>query len=87
MLHQPPWVCGLSTILDGATLPWIDELREKGELNTHRVRSTTISHEMVVHGVATVDLLKIDVEGHFNWLCSPRSGTPRSGYRGSDFVH
>jgi FkbM family methyltransferase len=65
VLHQPPWVSGLGTILDGATLPWIDELRAKGELNTHKVRSTTISHEMAVRGLAAVDLLKIDVEGHF----------------------
>jgi len=65
VLHQPPWVSGLSTILDGSTLPWIDELRDKGELHTHKVRSTTISREMAVHGLTTVDLLKIDVEGHF----------------------
>src|SRR5882762_5555868 len=65
VLHQPPWVSGLGTILDGSTLPWIDELRDKGELHTHKVRSTTISHEMAVHGLAAVDLLKIDVEGHF----------------------
>jgi FkbM family methyltransferase len=65
VLHQPPWVSGLSTILDGATLPWIDELRDKGELYTHKVRSTTISHEIAAHGLAAVDLLKIDVEGHF----------------------
>ena len=65
VLHQPPWVAGLSTILDGATLPWIDDLRAKGELHTHKVRSTTISHEIARHGLATVDFLKIDVEGHF----------------------
>jgi FkbM family methyltransferase len=65
VLHQPPWVSGLGTILDGTTLPWIDELRAKGELNTHKVRSTTISHEMAERGLAAVDLLKIDVEGHF----------------------
>ena len=65
VLHQPPWVSGLGTILDGTTLPWIDELRAKGELDTHKVRSTTISHEMAAHGLAAVDLLKIDVEGHF----------------------
>jgi hypothetical protein len=29
------------------------------------VRSTTISREVAVHGLAAVDLLKIDVEGHF----------------------
>ena len=65
VLHQPPWVSGLSTILDGTTLPWINELRDKGELHTHKVRSTTISHEMAEHGLAAVDLLKVDVEGHF----------------------
>jgi FkbM family methyltransferase len=65
VLHQPPWVSGLGTILDGSTLPWIDELRDKGELHTHKVRSTTISREMAMHGLAAVDLLKIDVEGHF----------------------
>ena len=65
VLHQPPWVSGLSTILDGSTLPWIDELRDKGELHTHKVRSTTISREIAKHGLAAVDLLKIDVEGHY----------------------
>jgi FkbM family methyltransferase len=65
VLHQPPWVAGISTILDGNTLPWINELRDKGELHTHKVRSTTISHEMAEHGLAAVDLLKVDVEGHF----------------------
>jgi FkbM family methyltransferase len=65
VLHQPPWTSGRSTILDGSTLPWIDDLRDKGELHTHKVRSTTISREMAVHGLAAVDLLKIDVEGHF----------------------
>jgi FkbM family methyltransferase len=65
VLHQPPLTSGRSTILDGSTLPWIDDLRDKGELHTHKVHSTTISREMAVHGLATVDLLKIDVEGHF----------------------
>jgi FkbM family methyltransferase len=64
-LHQPPWVAGLSTILDGKTLPWIDELRGKQELYTHKVQSTTISREIATRGLASVDLLKIDVEGHF----------------------
>ena len=64
-LHQPPWNSGFSTLLDGSKLPWVGELREKGELITHKVRSTTISREIAVHGLATVDLLKIDVEGHF----------------------
>ena len=65
VLHQPPWNSGFSTMLDGSKLPWVGELRDKGELITHKVRSTTVSREMAVHGLAAVDLLKIDVEGHF----------------------
>jgi 31-O-methyltransferase len=64
-LHQPPWNSGLSTLLDRATLPWVGELRDKGELITHKVPGTTVSHEMATRGIAAVDLLKIDVEGHF----------------------
>ena len=30
VLHQPPWTSGRSTILGGSTLPWIDDLRDKG---------------------------------------------------------
>jgi FkbM family methyltransferase len=65
VLHQPPWNSGFSTLLDGAKLPWVEELRGSGELIAHKVRSTTISHEIAKHGLAVVDLLKIDVEGHF----------------------
>jgi FkbM family methyltransferase len=65
VLHQPPWNSGFSTLLDGSKLPWVDELRDKGELITHKVRSTTISQAIAAHGLAAVDLLKIDVEGHF----------------------
>ena len=65
VLNQPPWNSGFSTLLDGSKLPWVDELHGKGELITHKVRSTTISREIAVHGLAAVDLLKIDVEGHF----------------------
>jgi FkbM family methyltransferase len=64
-LHQPRWNSGLSTILDGSKLPWVDELREKGELRTHKVPSTTVSQEIALRGLAQVDLLKIDVEGYF----------------------
>lgn len=52
-------------MLDGSKLPWVDELHGKGELITHKVRSTTITREIAVHGLAAVDLLKIDVDGHF----------------------
>jgi FkbM family methyltransferase len=65
VLNQPPWNSGLSTILDGSKLDWVDELRGKGELITHKVPSTSISHEIAKHNLARVDLLKIDVEGYF----------------------
>jgi FkbM family methyltransferase len=65
VLHQAPFISGLSTFLSGSTLPWICNLRDKGELHTHNVRCTTISREIETHGLSAVDLLKIDVEGHF----------------------
>lgn len=65
VLNQPPWNSGFSTLLDGSKLPWIDALQATGELITHKVHTTTISREIAVHGLASVDLLKIDVEGHF----------------------
>jgi FkbM family methyltransferase len=65
VLNQPPWNSGFSTLLDGSKLPWVAELRRKGELITHKVRSTTVSREIAVRGLDAVDLLKIDVEGHF----------------------
>ena len=65
VLNQPPWNSGLTTLLDGSKLRWVDELRDKGELITHEVRSTTVSREIAKHRLASVDLLKIDVEGHF----------------------
>ena len=46
-------------------MPWVDELRGKGELITHKVQSTTVSQEIAAHGLTTIDVLKIDVEGHF----------------------
>ena len=65
VLNQPPWNSGFSTLLDGSKLAWVDELHGQGELITHKVRSTTVSREIAVHGLGAVDLLKIDVEGHF----------------------
>jgi FkbM family methyltransferase len=64
-LNQPPWNSGFSTLVDGSKLPWVDELRGKGELITHKVQSTTVSQEIAAHGLTTIDVLKIDVEGHF----------------------
>ena len=65
VLNQPPWNSGFSTLLDGSKLPWVDDLHSKGELTRHKVRSTTVSCQIAKHDLAAVDLLKIDVEGHF----------------------
>ena len=64
-LNQPPWNSGFSTLVDGSKLPWVADLHSKGELITHKVQSTSVSHEIATRGLAVVDLLKIDVEGHF----------------------
>lgn len=65
LLNQPPWNSGFSTLVDGAKLPWVDDLRAKGELIEHKVQSTSVSTEIARHGLAAIDVLKIDVEGHF----------------------
>ncbi len=64
-LNQPPWNSGFSTLVDGSKLAWVEDLKTKGELITHKVESTSISHEIATRKLAIVDVLKIDVEGHF----------------------
>ena len=64
-LNQPPWNSGLSTLVDGSKLPWVDDLGRKGELITHKVQTTSVSHEIAKHRLDVIDVLKIDVEGHF----------------------
>ena len=64
-LNQPPWNSGFSTLVDGSKLAWVNDLQAKGELITHKVKSTSISHEIATRGLPVIDVLKIDVEGHF----------------------
>lgn len=64
-LHQAPFTSGISTVLDEKSVPWVDTLRRSGELVTHTVATTTLSREIGARGLERVDLLKIDVEGHF----------------------
>ena len=65
VLKQSPLVSGISTMLDETKLPWVRELQLSGDLVSHKTMSTTISDEMASNGIARIDLLKIDVEGHF----------------------
>lgn len=64
-LAQAPFVSGISTMLDVEDVPWARDLRRAGELVTHTVTTTTVSDELARHKLARLDILKIDVEGHF----------------------
>jgi hypothetical protein len=46
-------------------VPWLADAAANRELETHEVISTTVSEQIAAHGIATVDMLKIDVEGYF----------------------
>lgn len=65
-LHQAPLVSGIATLLDSERVPWAQNLKTTGELTSHKVSTTTVSEQIARHGVGRIDLLKIDVEGHFN---------------------
>lgn len=65
VLHQAPFISGISTMLGEKDVPWIRELKKSGELVSHKVRTTTLSAELVKNAIPQVDILKIDVEGHF----------------------
>jgi iturin family lipopeptide synthetase A len=64
-LHQSPLVSGISTLLDKVKVPWVQQLSDSRELVEHKVTTTTVSDEIARHGLAQIDLLKIDVEGFF----------------------
>jgi phthiocerol/phenolphthiocerol synthesis type-I polyketide synthase E len=65
VLHQPTQVSGLSTLLTQDQVPWLARVAAERELETHEVISTTVSEQIAAHRIATVDMLKIDVEGYF----------------------
>jgi FkbM family methyltransferase len=64
-LHQSPLVSGISTLLGGDKVRWVQGLTESGEIMTHQVVTSTVSDELAANKIASIDLLKIDVEGFF----------------------
>jgi FkbM family methyltransferase len=64
-LHQSPLVSGISTLLEKGQVPWVKQLTDSNEIVTHQVTTTTVSAEIKTHGIARIDLVKIDVEGYF----------------------
>lgn len=64
-LHQSPLVSGISTLLGEDKVNWVRDLSASQELIKHEVTTSTVSAEIAAHGIAEVDILKIDVEGFF----------------------
>lgn len=65
ILRQAPFVSGISTMLDETKVPWVRDLQKSGDLVMHKTMTATISDMMAKHGLQRIDMLKIDVEGHF----------------------
>jgi FkbM family methyltransferase len=65
ILKQAPLVSGISTMLDATKVTWVRDLQDAGDLVSHKTISTTVSAEIAKNGSARIDILKIDVEGHF----------------------
>jgi hypothetical protein len=65
LLHQSTRVSGISTLLDRSKVSWIEQAAASDQLEAHEVASSTVSAEIEAHGLAAVDILKIDVEGYF----------------------
>lgn len=64
-LHQSPLVSGISTLLDQAQVPWVKSLSDSHEIIKHQVPTTTLSEEIRLQDIQSIDLLKIDVEGYY----------------------
>src|SRR5205085_3876903 len=65
VLHQHKHASASSTLLAGDRVSWIQSASDAGELETHRVTTSTVSRELEIHQLAVVDILKIDVEGYY----------------------
>jgi len=65
VLNQSTRVSGISTLLGGSQVPWVEQAAADRELERHEVVTSTISDEIAAHRLASVDILKIDVEGYF----------------------
>jgi FkbM family methyltransferase len=64
-LYQSPLVSGISTLLDKSRVAWIQQLAASQEITTHEVVTSTVSAEIAGNAIASIDILKIDVEGYF----------------------
>jgi FkbM family methyltransferase len=64
-LSQSTRVSGISTLLDRSKVSWVEQAATNSQLEVHDVVTTTVSAEIEAHRIATVDILKIDVEGYF----------------------
>jgi len=64
-LHQSPLVSGISTLLDKSKVRWVQQLTASQEITTHQVVTSTVSAEIAANAIASIDILKIDVEGYF----------------------
>jgi FkbM family methyltransferase len=65
VLNQSTRVSGISTLLAPSQVSWVGQAVAVDELETHTVVTSTVSAEIDAHRLATVDILKIDVEGYF----------------------
>ena len=65
VLNQSTRVSGISTLLEPSQVSWVEQAAASRELERHEVVTSTISDEIAAHRLATVDILKIDVEGYF----------------------
>ena len=65
VLNQSTRVSGISTLLAPSQVSWVGQAAAVHELETHAVVTSTVSAEIAAHRLATVDILKIDVEGYF----------------------
>jgi FkbM family methyltransferase len=65
VLKQSTRVSGISTLLEPSQVSWVGQAAAAQELETHAVVTSTVSAEIDAHRLATIDILKIDVEGYF----------------------
>lgn len=65
VLNHATQVSGLSTLLDAGRVGWMAESFADGGMTAYEVVSSTVSDEMASNRLATIDMLKIDVEGYF----------------------
>lgn len=65
ILHQSPFVSGISTLRKPTEVAWVKSLSDSSEIITHKVPTTTLTDELRSRDFGDIDLLKIDVEGYY----------------------